>query len=138
MALCVWLKKIPPRTRRRPIRESKQPFRPLVTVKMLSRLALRQATIRMAAAKASGRTAAAPASFASSSFHSSAARKDEEKKPAAEAVHPGLLTQYGLDDWKISAPIIGAISIPVLSNGVRPCAFMCCCYGPLFALWRGV
>lgn len=81
---------------------------------MLSRLALRQATIRMAAAKASGRTAPAFASF-----HSSAARKDEEKKPAADAVHPGLLSQYGLDDWKISAPIIGAISIPMLSNGVR-------------------
>lgn len=80
---------------------------------MLSRLALRQATIRMAAAKASGRTAPAFASF-----HSSAARKDEEK-PAVNAVHPGLLSQYGLDDWKISAPIIGAISIPILSNGVR-------------------
>jgi hypothetical protein len=80
---------------------------------MLSRLALRHATIRMAAAKASARSAPAAASF-----HSSAARKDEEKKTAVEAVHPGLLSQYGLDDWKISAPIIGAISIPAISNGV--------------------
>lgn len=80
---------------------------------MLSRLALRQATIRMAAAKASARPAAA------AMFHSSAARKEEEKTAVVPAVHPGLLTQYGLDDWKISAPIIGAISIPILSNGVR-------------------
>lgn len=105
---------------------------------MLSRLALRQATIRMAAAKASGRTAAAVPAFAS--FHSSAARKDEEKKPAADAVHPGLLSQYGLDDWKISAPIIGAISIPMLSNGVRSYAHRLCVLSargrPLFRLWR--
>lgn len=92
---------------------------------MLSRLALRQATIRMAAAKASARTSVPSVA----AFHSSAARKEEENKPAADAVHPGLLSQYGLDDWKISAPIIGAISIPALSNGVRSVALvvLACC-----------
>lgn len=81
---------------------------------MLSRLALRQAAIRMAAAKASAR----PATGAFATFHSSGARQEEEKAPAAPAVHPGLLAQYGLDDWKISAPIIAALSIPMISNGV--------------------
>jgi hypothetical protein len=80
---------------------------------MLSRLAFRQAAIRMAAAKASAR----PATGAFATFHSSGARQEEEKAPAAPAVHQGLLTQYGLDDWKISAPIIAALSIPMISNG---------------------
>jgi len=81
---------------------------------MLSRLALRHAAISMAAAKASARFA--PAGANAASFHSSAARKQEEKK-TTELTHPGFLNQFGLDDWKISLPIIAAISIPAISNG---------------------
>lgn len=83
---------------------------------MLSRLALRHAAISMAAAKASARFA--PAGANAASFHSSASRKQEEKK-TTELTHPGFLNQFGLDDWKISLPIIAAISIPAISNGVR-------------------
>ncbi|TDH70860.1 hypothetical protein CCR75_004229 [Bremia lactucae] len=36
----------------------------------------------------------------------------------------GLLEQAGLTDWKISAPIIGALAIPAISNHVKSSAYL--------------
>lgn len=74
---------------------------------MLSRLVIRKALPKAAALRP---TAAA--------FHSSPLRSEEEAKAVA-ASHPGFLNQFGLDDWKISMPILAALSIPAISNNVR-------------------
>lgn len=78
---------------------------------MLSRVAFRKV---LANSRALPQTQALRAQ----SFHSSLARS-EEKKDATDAIHPGFLTQYGLDDWKITAPIAAALTVPLIHKGVR-------------------
>ncbi|CEG45636.1 atp synthase subunit mitochondrial [Plasmopara halstedii] len=51
------------------------------------------------------------------SFHSTGSvRKDEAQAEEIPVPTQGLLDQAGLTDWKISAPIIGALAIPAISN----------------------
>lgn len=80
---------------------------------MLSRLALRHARLALRAS---------PQQLRPLGFHSSAATgKSESESEASDVIAvptQGLLEQYGLTDWKISAPLIGALAIPAISNGV--------------------
>ncbi|DAZ95829.1 TPA: hypothetical protein N0F65_008548 [Lagenidium giganteum] len=51
-------------------------------------------------------------------FHTGAPLKEENKSAECTAeADSGVLAKYGLDDWKISAPIAAAVAIPILSNG---------------------
>ncbi|RLN63972.1 hypothetical protein BBP00_00003739 [Phytophthora kernoviae] len=77
---------------------------------MLGRIALRTAALR--SSKMASTKVARPMSLHTSSV----LRKDEEKSEEIAVPTQGLLTQYGLDDWKLSAPLIGALSIPAISN----------------------
>jgi hypothetical protein len=55
------------------------------------------------------------------SFLIAPAKKEEEKATAEATVavkEPGFLSQYGLDDFKITGPIGLALTIPAISNGV--------------------
>ncbi|OQR93604.1 hypothetical protein THRCLA_08413 [Thraustotheca clavata] len=71
---------------------------------MLSRFAIRPATL------AARRSAAA--------FHVGGLRlKDDKESTEVAANHDGIFQKFGLDDWKISAPIVLACTIPALSNG---------------------
>ncbi|KAJ0394978.1 hypothetical protein P43SY_006089 [Pythium insidiosum] len=79
---------------------------------MLTRVAFRKALAQSRA------LAQAQPLRSAAALHTSAPRQEEEKAAAAAPVHPGLLNQFGLDDWKLSAPLIAALSIPALSKGV--------------------
>ncbi|OQR87943.1 hypothetical protein ACHHYP_07793 [Achlya hypogyna] len=77
---------------------------------MLSRFALRSAT-------AARRSAMKPLG---ASFHTGALRLKEEKEgevAVAAENHDGVFQKIGLDDWKISMPLVLACSIPAISNG---------------------
>lgn len=79
---------------------------------MLSRVAFRKALVqsRVLAQSQTLRSASA-------GIHSTASVRSEEEKTVAP-VHPGLLSQYGLDDWKLTAPLAAALAIPLLHKGV--------------------
>lgn len=80
---------------------------------MLTRVALRQA---IAHSRALSQTQAVRSVAA---LHTSAPRSEEDKAATAPSpLSQGLLNQYGLDDWKITAPLAAALSIPLLSKGV--------------------
>ncbi|GLE04818.1 hypothetical protein PINS_up013797 [Pythium insidiosum] len=79
---------------------------------MLTRVAFRKALAQSRA------LAQAQPLRSAAALHTSAPRQEEDKAAAPAPVHPGLLNQFGLDDWKISAPLIAALSIPALSKGV--------------------
>lgn len=84
---------------------------------MLSRLALRNAPRVLAVP-----TKVAPKALRPLALHTSGARQkdEEEASDVIQVPTEGLLQKYGLDDWKISAPLIGALAIPTISNGVSP------------------
>ncbi|TMW63813.1 hypothetical protein Poli38472_002754 [Pythium oligandrum] len=79
---------------------------------MLTRVAFRKALIQ-------GRALAqVQAARPLAAFHTSASRQEEEKAAVPAPVHPGFFAQAGLDDWKVSAPLVAALAIPTLSKGV--------------------
>ncbi|KAL4139824.1 hypothetical protein PRNP1_001230 [Phytophthora ramorum] len=77
---------------------------------MLGRIALRQAALT--SSKLTSAKLLRPVGLHTSGV----ARKQEEASEEIAVPTQGLLDQAGLTDWKISAPIIGALSIPAISN----------------------
>ncbi|GMF33690.1 unnamed protein product [Phytophthora fragariaefolia] len=90
---------------------SRQPKRD--SVDMLGRIALRKAALR------SSKLASAQTLRPMGLHTSGVVRKQEEAVEEIPVPTEGLLDQAGLTDWKISAPIIGALAIPAISNHVR-------------------
>jgi hypothetical protein len=78
---------------------------------MLGRIALRKAAL------SSSKLTSAKMLRPMSLHTTGVVRKDEEAE-AIPVPTQGLLDQAGLTDWKISAPIIGALAIPAISNHV--------------------
>ncbi|KAL3672351.1 hypothetical protein V7S43_003039 [Phytophthora oleae] len=76
---------------------------------MLGRIALRKAAL--SSSKLSSAKVLRPMGIHTTGV----VRKDEDSTEIAVPTQ-GLLEQAGLTDWKISAPIIGALSIPAISN----------------------
>ncbi|KAE9047267.1 hypothetical protein PR003_g1143 [Phytophthora rubi] len=77
---------------------------------MLGRIALRKAALR------SSKLASAQTLRPMGLHTTGVARKQEEASEEIAVPTEGLLDQAGLTDWKISAPIIGALAIPAISN----------------------
>ncbi|GMF65832.1 unnamed protein product [Phytophthora lilii] len=91
---------------------------------MLGRIALRQAALR--ASKPQAAKMLRPMQLHTTGV----ARKEEEASEEITVPTQGLLEQAGLTDWKISAPIIGALAIPAISNhraGRRDADSLLCC-----------
>ncbi|KAE9320445.1 hypothetical protein PF001_g5403 [Phytophthora fragariae] len=77
---------------------------------MLGRIALRKAALR------SSKLASVQTLRPMGLHTTGVARKQEEASEEIAVPTEGLLDQAGLTDWKIPAPIIGALAIPAISN----------------------
>ena len=82
---------------------------------MLGRIALR----KPAAIESLKQVARAKLLRAATLHTTGVAQKDKDASAGVAVPTQGLLDQAGLTDWKISAPIIGALAIPAISNHVR-------------------
>ena len=82
---------------------------------MLGRIALRKS----AAISASSKLTCIHLLRTATLHTTGVAQKDKDASEAVAVPTQGLLDQAGLTDWKISAPIIGALAIPAISNHVR-------------------
>uniref|UniRef100_M4B5A5 ATP synthase subunit b n=1 Tax=Hyaloperonospora arabidopsidis (strain Emoy2) TaxID=559515 RepID=M4B5A5_HYAAE len=79
---------------------------------MLGRIALRKS----AAISASSKLTCIHLLRTATLHTTGVAQKDKDASEAVAVPTQGLLDQAGLTDWKISAPIIGALAIPAISN----------------------